>query len=665
MKKISARQLWGAASCLPRTVGVGFLLSLTILLSLYYMATEDSHRYLSLPAIFSERIIAYESIDGVNQGYLVDGPHCRIPNVDPYDREVRRFVHAVPHISCSNQQPLTYVTKSEGPNDTSTITLNVDKHVIQSYSRTGVQCCYSTIKRGFDEKKPDDAIVVASCKNFKESANISEPFVLVKCVTRNRKKSVYTNAHAVINMTPQIKKRIQENPTQTNDSRTLSVLLVGIDSISRLNSIRQLPRTLKYLDINGWTELKGYNKIADNTFPNLMALLTGLEGGAAYNICLPKEPGRLDNCSFVWTKYHDNGYVTAYAEDAAQISTFNYLKVGFTKAPTDYYFRPFMKAIETGLKTVDKYGMHYCVGPVSAGDRILSYAKDFATTFANSAHFGLFWMNTFSHNDLNMPSGMDNAMLQFFEELSDRGVTKNSMIVFFSDHGIRFGQIRKTKIGWLEERLPFIYIYMPIWFREKFPTEFKNLQTNVNRLSTPYDLHMTLQDVLVLSGKINSTVPSVGCPTCHSLFTEINNNRSCEDASISPHWCMCNTYTVVPVTNATVQRAAAYIVAQINEYIEKSPANVSKHCAKLSLNKILRAQVGESWYTKETYYLLYIETTPGQAKYEATLGYIPATSTNSVKDEFKMHGSVSRLDTYANQSYCISDGFLKKYCYCR
>lgn len=413
-------------------------------------------------------------------------------------------------------------------------------------------------------------------------------------------------------------------------------------------------------------ELKGYNKIADNTFPNLMAILTGLEGDSAYGVCNPTKLYQLENCSFIWTKYRDNGYVTGYGEDAAEISTFNYHKLGFVHEPTDYYLRPYMTAAEKELKSVIKYSMKYCVGPVPAGERILSYAKDFATTFANYSNFGLFWMNSFSHNDLNMPSGMDNAMLQFFQELSDRGVNENSIIVFFSDHGIRFGKIRNTKIGWLEERLPFIYIHVPKWFREQFAQEYRNLQINANRLTTPYDLYMTLQDVLVLAGKTDNLTPSSGCPKCQSLFSEISNERSCDDAAISPHWCVCNSYKVVSAENSTVRQAAAYVLSRIRQYIIDGGPEIIRHCTNLTLNKIISAQVGDSWYTKETYFLMYIETMPGQAKYEATLSYIKSANASSpIQDQFKLHSSISRLDTYADQSYCINDATLKKYCFCR
>lgn len=88
-----------------------------------------------------------------------------------------------------------------------------------------------------------------------------------------------------------------------------------------------MPLVNKYFEENKWLELKGYNKMGDNTFPNLMAFLTGQNQTQAYLKCKPLMPYGLDNCSLIWYNFRDAGYVTAYGEDYGSISTFNYMKV--------------------------------------------------------------------------------------------------------------------------------------------------------------------------------------------------------------------------------------------------------------------------------------------------------------------------------------------------
>lgn len=321
-----------------------------------------------------------------------------------------------------------------------------------------------------------------------------------------------------------------------------------------------------------------------------------------------------------------------------------------------------MLAAEQHLKIETVNSLKYCVGPETAGERILNYAQEFTKTFVDEANFGLFWTNSFSHNDLNFPSGMDRTLASFFRKLEKNGVTNSSMVLFFSDHGMRFGDVRQTKVGWFEERLPFLWIGLPEWWTKEFPIEAETLRTNANRLTTPYDLHMTLQHVLELSTGAEQT-KSVGCPNCHSLFKPVDPDRACEDAAISPHWCVCTEFHPTSLSSGVVKNAALFVVSKIGDYVKQRKSE--KKCSKLTLNRILIAQKGLSPDGKTTYYLLFLETLPGRGKFEATVSISNEIADSSSSMKFQLHSSISRLDTYSSQSHCIDDAFLKKYCYCR
>lgn len=478
---------------------------------------------------------------------------------------------------------------------------------------------------------------------------------MIKCGKAKWKKDVYTNTHAIIKTNKKVLEKI--NNTEENN-KTLSVLLVGIDSISRLNLIRSLPKTHEFLKNNNWTELLGYNKVADNTFPNVMALLTGLNESLAYSICNPKQIGYLDKCKFLWHNYSDFNYITAYSEDEALINTFNYNKKGFVNPPVDYYFRPYFMASEK-LKIVKKDGMSYCTGPETSGERVLNIAKDFAVTFKKNAKFGLFWMNTFSHNDINSVSGMDEKLRNFLNDIKNEGVLDNTMVVFFSDHGMRFGKVRLTRSGWLEERLPFIFISLPQWFQENYSQEFANLQVNSRKLTSPYDLYMTLQDVLVISGKNHTMEPSTSCPHCRSLFRAISTDRSCEEAGISQHWCTCRGYKYISPKNSMVIKAAHLILDGV-EKIKNTKRDITKRCSKFSLKKIISSSISVSdSYKNNTYLLIIIETSP-YATFEGTIQVVK----DGDADVLTPTSDISRLDAYSDHSKCVSDSRMKLYCYC-
>lgn len=116
----------------------------------------------------------------------------------------------------------------------------------------------------------------------------------------------------------------KKSPKKLNDNPKLNIVIVGIDSVSRLSLRRTMPSTLDYLKKNNWIEMNGYNKIADNTFPNLMAILSGKTVNQIHKICLNEKIPIMDNCPNLLKDFRENGYITSYAEDVPSLSTFNY-----------------------------------------------------------------------------------------------------------------------------------------------------------------------------------------------------------------------------------------------------------------------------------------------------------------------------------------------------
>ncbi|KAJ8938630.1 hypothetical protein NQ314_011410 [Rhamnusium bicolor] len=490
---------------------------------------------------------------------------------------------------------------------------------------------------------------ISECQPFEYNVILYHDTVIVECTDFNN-ELIYENVHTVFSISEDIQKKMDNI---ANTTKQISVLFVGIDSVSRLNFIRSLPSTYRYVEDNHWIPLKGYNKIDDNTFPNLMAILTGFNDTYACDICDPTDIGKLDECPMLWYDYRKLGYITSYAEDECWMNTFNYKKKGFTSPPTDYYFRPYILATEK-LNKVMRNGMTYCTGPESAGERIMNLAKEFGDTFKHYPTFGFYWMNSFSHNDLSSASVMDNKTKEFLEDLANRNVLENSVVIFFSDHGVRFGDIRLTKSGWLEERLPFIYFSLPKWFKKKFTREFNNFKNNSYKLTSPYDIYMTLKHILVLSGHNYTITPSDACPTCMSLFEEIDPERSCEDAGIEQHWCTCAAYTSVKLNKRLEFKLTDYVLNEIHNIILSE--NGSELCAKYAVNNIINASLSQKFsYKNNTYLLLSFETTP-KAIFESTVGFYGEISALN----FSISGSISRLDRYSVSSNCVKKYKFKK-----
>ena len=82
----------------------------------------------------------------------------------------------------------------------------------------------------------------------------------------------------------------------------------------------------------------------------------------------------------------------------------------------------------------------------------------------------------------------------------------------------RFAKIRNTLQGKQEERLPFFSFIFPPWFKKVYPEAYANFLHNTHYLTTPFDVHKTLESIL------NFEIPKIGDrrQRAISLFDKVN-----------------------------------------------------------------------------------------------------------------------------------------------
>ncbi|KAL3249711.1 hypothetical protein MRX96_055913 [Rhipicephalus microplus] len=215
---------------------------------------------------------------------------------------------------------------------------------------------------------------------------------------------------------------------------------------------------------------------------------------------------------------------------------------------------------------------------------VFDYLADFAEACDSRPHFGFAFAARLTHDTLNNAGYADAPSVHLLERLYSSGALKNTLLVFFSDHGLRFGPIRSTFVGKLEERMPIMFLAFPEAFAQQYPAAVARLRTNTRRLTTPFDVHATLQHLA-------SFPPEHPHRTMHglSLFHEVPFNRSCDDAFIFPHWCTCQNRTVVPVNDPGVINASHALVSAVNSQLESR----AELCSPLELDKVVDATVSQ------------------------------------------------------------------------
>lgn len=393
-----------------------------------------------------------------------------------------------------------------------------------------------------------------------------------------------------------------------------------------------------------------------------MTFLTGLKIINDELPCHGNEEGGLDECPFIWKNFHDHGYITAYAEDVTSMSTFNFLKKGFKDQPTDHYFRPYF------LSIMDKLDVHmvgccspFCISYKHGAEYVFDYMMDFVRRYKGSPYFGLFWANSFSHDDPNLAFIMDTKILKYLEQLEVEGFNEEAVIIFLSDHGLRFGGARQTPAGAFEESLPMLNIWIPSKLRNE--DVLKNLRENQNRLINPYDLYQTMLDILKRSGYKINTLNKDACPNCTSILEPISPERTCRDVGIPSEYCACKDYKSISTNSKLAVTTANNIVDYLNDF-KNTFQNGSFHelCKDLHLGIISDVhETVEDSKNVEKNLVLSFETEPNKGLFEVTVKYpqnvtIPAITKDSIH--------ISRINLYEKDSHCIKEAELLKFCYC-
>ena len=91
---------------------------------------------------------------------------------------------------------------------------------------------------------------------------ISDEFIRVECF--NGSETIFLGFHSFLPKKPEVAKRVYKkmlNESKHNHEEKLNVMILGIDTVSRLNFHRLMKKSKRTLDKLGGIEFLGYNKV--------------------------------------------------------------------------------------------------------------------------------------------------------------------------------------------------------------------------------------------------------------------------------------------------------------------------------------------------------------------------------------------------------------------
>ena len=583
---------------------------------------------------------------------------CVIPKFDIHHSSISDFFWEVNPIKCKSSEPLMYID-SEG-------LLQINRTVMSANGYTSLKCVCQPVVRINDEQiKFGDEIPCT------DPVYISSDFIYARCTDHGQ--DVYSGLQYGIDYRSTFIKKTFKNESDSN----LSVYLFGYDALSNLIARRKMPLTIRYLEdvLEAYT-FNGYAKVGDNTWPNLAALLTGYRPQHTKTV--------LNEGPFIWKNFSREGYVTMFSEDYPILSPF----LGFADQPTEHYMNTFFVAADKIQPVTDRdvrkvlLFMEYknlkvgdssylCVGNTPKHKILIEYYKRFIEVYKNHRKFGMSFNTELGHDYINFYQLADKDSMEFLQWMYEKKKLENAILVFYSDHGPRYSEIQNTNIGRVTSLMPIFSIYVPKHIKEKYPHIHENLQKNTERLTTAFDVYETLQDVL--NSKFEHTERVDEKSRGISLFRPIPEKRSCFDADIPEHYCPCYASESVDLKSKRVQIMANALVSKLNKLLER----YSDRCSVLVLKSVVKASIVKSNFerdksmeerfsirsyiyssTQDNKYLLVIETSPGDAKFEATVHYVSDS-------DVEISGDISGINRYGDQSKCIDEKTLKLYCFCK
>ncbi len=149
-----------------------------------------------------------------------------------------------------------------------------------------------------------------------------------------------------------------------------------------------------------------------------------------------------------------------------------------------------------------------------------------------------------------------------------------------------------------------------------------------------------------------------------SLFEEIPETRDCNKASISEHFCSCSED--IKIYNLEVIKP---IAMKVVEKINFLTMGLRENCVSFEFDSIHAAYErihsnnlnddSEDVFTKiKKTYLIQVYVKPGKALFESTVKIFD-------ENNIEVIGDISRINKYGNQSHCINNPILEKYCFCK
>ena len=276
-----------------------------------------------------------------------------------------------------------------------------------------ITCYYTPILRG----KDDDETYFGDTTYIRSYDLIKSDAFMVNCSAADG--SVYSNIHSSVMWRPDLHSRYKKRLKNTA-AMDLDSLMFGLDSMSRMTWMRNLPKTHRYFTKElGGLVFEGYNVVGYNTRPALSALLTGRNLDELPEVRRGfKGAQYVDSFPWLSRELQNSGYVTQWGEDKYQAGTFTKTLRGFKDQPVDHYLRPFHMKLPQ--MRYDILNTTYCLGSQPKHQVVFQNVLDLYDMYGSKPKFSLMWNSELSHETESMVLLIDDDFKSFLHKIKHK-----------------------------------------------------------------------------------------------------------------------------------------------------------------------------------------------------------------------------------------------------
>lgn len=442
---------------------------------------------------------------------------CSIPEILMNAKFIVKSLQTV--INCSKKQLCGKLFHFDWTK--STLTLKAET----SLNVSAVHCKYATFS--FDNRRMNLTYGRWNTWRLKEALIVDVDFLQLKCFQGKR---IVCNTVYFGFGSNKLDRSSNRNGNQYN------VGLLVLDNMSRFMFELFLEKSFNLL--NGWNYSSLFHlhhKVGPNSPPNMASILTGLpyaNNEKFVNIMEAIESNR-NFSDFIFKFFDENGYKTYFLnEERPEWYLNSNLSKLINQHSFDYNWWPFFRH----FSEENWLNQYECIADTPRINQQLRHILEFTRRFSDKKLFFYTHIAELTHNEPTTDAKkLDNPLVQLLNSWKSDGFLNSTVLFILGDHGTRY--LRKRGLPHrLQENLPLLYVILPQNFVTTYPEIATNVKTNQFKVTSQYDIHATLLNLLELNEKKKITnEDEIG----RSLFEDLGKRESCSDANIPETFCSC------------------------------------------------------------------------------------------------------------------------------